>query len=348
MTTTLAENLKRSPEVYPHTWDIAQDQVLFVQMHAKDYANAAFLDQRAINANAKGQWSQMSAVRAAATEAKIPERLGFIFHTGHVGSTLISRLIDGAKIFSMREPTPLRVLSQVKAELPTPESLLTAAQYKRDLAMFLELWSRTWTDEQLTVVKATSFASETAEDVIGRPGCKGALMLYATPQAYVSGILAGPNSRIEAKVLSPGRLRRLNQRLGTDAFRLATMSEGARIAMGWASEMTAMLAGSTAREDKVQWLDFDRFLAAPGMGLEVALDVFGVKYEPEQITALVEGPIMRQYSKSPDHAYDAALRREVLEQGAVQNPRELAEAITWLEGAAKEWPEIREAVELAA
>lgn len=345
---TFAENLKRSPEAYPHTWDIAQDQVLFVQMQAKDYAGAAFLDQRAIAANAKGQWTAMSSVRAAATEAKIPERLGFIFHTGHVGSTLISRLIDGAQLFSLREPTPLRVLSQVKAELPTPESLLTPAQYKRDMAMFLELWSRTWTPEQMAVIKATSFASETAEDIIGRPGCKGAVMLYATPQAYTSGILAGPNSRIEAKVLSPGRLRRLNQRLGTDAFRLATMSEGARIAMGWVSEMTAMLAGSTAREDKVQWLDFDRFLAAPAPGLEVVLDVFGVKYPPEQIKALVEGPIMRQYSKSPDHAYDAALRREVLEQGASANPRELADAMTWLEGAAKEWPEIREAVELAA
>ncbi|HEY3815510.1 MAG TPA: hypothetical protein VGL66_20005 [Caulobacteraceae bacterium] len=345
---TFAENLKRSPEVYPHTWDIAQDQVLFVQMSPKDYTDAAFLDQRAINPKAKGQWTPMSNVRAAVTEAKIPERLGFIFHTGHVGSTLISRLIDGTQLFCMREPTPLRVLSQVKAELPTPESLLTPAQYKRELAMFLELWSRTWTPEQMTVVKATSFASETAEDVVSRPGCKGALMLYATPKAYVSGILAGPNSRIEAKVLSPGRLRRLNQRLGTAAFRLATMSEGARIAMGWASEMTALLAGSTAREDKVQWLDFDRFLSAPEPGLEVVLDVFGVKYPPEQITALIKGPIMRQYSKQPEHAYDAKLRREVLEQGASENQRDLAEAMAWLEGAAKEWPEIREAVELAA
>ena len=136
-------------------------------------------------------------------------------------------------------------------------------------------------------------------------------------------------------------------RLGTDAFRLSTMSEGARIAMGWAAEMTAMLAGSAAREDKVQWLDFDRFLAAPGPGLEVVLDVFGVKYPPEQIKALVEGPIMRQYSKAPEHAYDAALRREVIDQGATENPRELADAMAWLDGAAKEWPEIREAVELA-
>ena len=109
----------------------------------------------------------------------------------------------------------------------------------------------------------------------------------------------------------------------------------------------ALAEGSTAREDKVQWLDFDRFLAAPGPGLEVVLDVFGVKYPPEQIKALVEGPIMRQYSKAPEHAYDAALRREVIDQGATENPRELADALAWLDGAAKEWPEIREAVELA-
>jgi hypothetical protein len=343
----LAQNLKRSPEVYPHTLDIGQDQVLFVQMLEPDFAKSPFLDQRAIAPTAKGQWSQLSNVREAVAEAALPEQLGFIFHTGHVGSTLISRLIQGEQIFSLREPTPFRVLSQVKAELPAPESLLTPMEYQRDLDLFLKLWSRTWRPEQLTVVKATSYASECAEDVVGRDGCVAALMLYATPEAYTAGILGGPNSRIEAKILSPGRLRRLHQRLGTDVWRLHAMSEGERIAMGWACEMMAMLAGSTGHEDKVQWLDFDRFLQAPEQGLGVVFDVFGVQASPTEIQALVNGPIMDQYSKAPEHQYDAALRHDVLEQSRRANSREISDALAWLEASAKEWPEIAEALEIA-
>jgi hypothetical protein len=346
--TPFAQNLRRSPEAYPHTWDLAEDRLLFLQMREADYVTASFLDQRAVNPQAKGQWTAMAAARPVVAEAQIPERLGVIFHCGHVGSTLISRLIGGEKVLSLREPTPFRTLSQAKQDLPTAESYLTPMAYERDLAMFLQLWSRTWRSDQLAVVKASSFASECAEDVTRRPGCVGALMLYATPEAYVSGILAGPNSRIEAAVLSQMRLRRLHARLGTDVWRLHDLKEGERIAMGWASEMVAMLAGSTGHEDKVQWLDFDRFLLAPEPGLGAVFDVFGVEASPAEIETAITGPLMKQYAKAPEHAYDAKLRRDVLEAGRKDNPRELADAMAWLEAAAKDWPEIREIMELAA
>ncbi len=346
--TTFSQNLQRSPEAYPHTFDPGEERVLFVQMHEPDYAKAAFLDQRALSPQTKGQWSPLTQLAPAVAEASIEERLGFIFHTGHVGSTLISRLIGGERVLSLREPTPLRVLAQMKGDLPTAESYFTPEDYEQFLGMFLKLWSRTWRPEQVPVVKATSFTSECSEDIIGRPGCIGALMLYAKPEAYISGILAGPNSRMESKILAQARLKRLHHRLGADPWRLHAMSEGARVAMSWASEMVALLAGAKDREDKVLWLDFDQFLAAPEPGLGAVFDLFGVDTTPADLDALVASPIMRQYSKAPEHMYDAKLRRQVLEDGRELNPRELADALAWLESAAKDWPQIRAAMEIAS
>jgi hypothetical protein len=345
---TFSQNLQRSPEAYPHTWDLGEERVLFVQMHEAGYAKAAFLDQRALAPQTKGQWSPMEGVAPAVAEAVIEERLGFIFHIGHVGSTLISRLIGGERILSLREPTPLRVLAQIRGDLPTAESYQTPMDYDRELAMFLKLWSRTWRDDQLAVVKASSFAADCAEDIMRRPGCTAGLMLYATPQAYICGILAGPNSRMESKVLSQARLRRLHARLGTDAWRLHALSEGERVAMSWAAEMTALVAGVEDNEDKALWMDFDQFLAAPEPALGAVFDLFGVDASPAELQALATGPIMGQYSKAPEHKYDAKLRRQVLDEGRDLNPRELADGMAWLEAAAKDWPEIAAALEVAS
>ena len=48
----------------------------------------------------------------------------FIFHTGHVGSTLVSRLLDETgDVLSLREPLPLRTLADAMDVLTLPESL---------------------------------------------------------------------------------------------------------------------------------------------------------------------------------------------------------------------------------
>ena len=59
-----------------------------------------------------------------------PRPLHFIFHTGHVGSTLVSRLLDetGA-VLSLREPSPLRTLAETSDALHLPESRIGQARF---------------------------------------------------------------------------------------------------------------------------------------------------------------------------------------------------------------------------
>ena len=338
---TLAQHLRRSPEAYPHSWDMTADAEVIMLMEEADYARASFLDQRILTPRTPGEW--MAWARLESLVSDLPERLGFIFHIGHVGSTLVSRLLGAdPRLLSLREPLPLRQLAQIKAE-----GRGSPAAFAHRLASWLKLWSRPFREGQLPVGKATSFASECAGDILGRASAPAALMLYAKPEAYIAGILAGPNSRQEAQAMAAFRLQRLNRRLGGDALQLGGLSEGEYVAMSWAAEMTALADAARDRQAQAEWMDFDAFLAAPLPGLKAAFARFGVAPADAEIEALIAGPLMRQYSKAPEHAYDAKLRAEVLASGVEESGEELHNGLAWLDRAGRVHPAIAEALGIA-
>lgn len=340
--------LAASAEAYPHSWDPLSGEVALVRFSEADFQRASFLDQRALSPASQGWRVHVDTLAEAVSAAGLQERLGFIFHIGHVGSTLLSRLLGASPlVLSLREPLPLRTLGQLKADLATPESYISSDDYERSLTLFSKLWSRTFRPGQTSIVKATSFASECATDIVERPSNPPALLMYAAPQAYVSGILAGPNSRMEARAVAQARLRRLHARLEHTPFRLHAMSEGERIAMGWAAEMTALAAAAQVRPEQTAWLDFDRFLAAPGERLGSAFARFGLSPTASELDAIVAGPLMRQYAKAPEHAYDARLRAEVLASGRAESGEDLRAGLAWLEQAGKDHSLIGQALEIA-
>ena len=53
-----------------------------------------------------------------------------------------------------------------------------------------------------------------------------------------------------------------------------------------------------------------------------------------RIEAALAGPIMRQYSKAPEHGYSPDLRRELQAQAAADHAPAIAEAIAWVEALA--------------
>ena len=124
-------------------------------MSEEDYRAASFLDQRLLGPQSETReigWAEL----AAAFTAEARRDAQFIFHIGHVGSTLISRLsgeLDG--VFALREPLLLRSFAEMKpdvaeARIPTLQALL----------------SRTFDPGQRALVKATSFTSEIADRVV--------------------------------------------------------------------------------------------------------------------------------------------------------------------------------------
>src|SRR6185295_10280597 len=120
-----------SPDAYPQAVDLVRGLVLVIRMDARAYRAASFLDDRILGPSTEGTWIPGAAVTQAARQVAAARPLHFIFHTGHVGSTLLSRLLEEAgTVLGLREPLPLRTLADAYDVLGKPESLLGSPQFE--------------------------------------------------------------------------------------------------------------------------------------------------------------------------------------------------------------------------
>lgn len=333
----IAEELGASPTLFPYMLDVPQDSLLFLRLTRADYERASFLDARLLNPQTSSHALPWLQVAAAIDAAQLTERCGFIFHIGHVGSTLLSRLIGThPSAFSLREPLMLRTFAQLNAQ----------GQSDARLTGCLKLLSRTFEARQLSVVKATSFVSELAGALLSRASAPKALMMYVSPESYIATILGGPNSRQEARILAPSRLLRLHRRIGSEAWPLASLSEGEVLAFSWACEMSALAQAAIFDRRRVFWLDFERFLVNPAPLLFSVFRHFDLEATSNDAHAILEGPEMRRYSKAPEHAYDAALRRDVLNAARAAHGAEIKRGLVWLDRAAAQFPAVQDAMRI--
>ena len=325
--------------LFPHQIDIAADRVLLVSLSEQDYRDASFLDARLLERQRPMQWAAWRELEALSVD--LPPDAAWIFHIGHVGSTLVSRLLGEADgTLALREPQLLRQFAELKALRDEPHSPWPPELFAARLSTAARWLSRSFRPGQRAVVKATSFASELAPELLA--GGNPALFLYLKPERYIQTILAGENSRHELGVLSGPRLQRLHAAIGEAPYRLWQLDEAKRAALSWACEMATLAA---APHRSVEWLDFDRFMADPATALHEAAEHLAIELTGDRAAALAAGPIMTQYSKAPEHGYSRELRESVLADAARQSAPEIADALRWLDRAATEFAPIARALE---
>jgi hypothetical protein len=335
----LPPHFAADPRWFPFFLDLATDQLLLVRMEEAALRAASFLDQRSLAAEAERRHVPWSAA-AAATSPDARRDVQYIFHIGHVGSTLLSRLLgEFATILSLREPLLVRNFAEALAGGRWNET-----EAERRLDTLTVLLSRSFRPDQRALVKATSFTSEIAARLV--PAGSRALLLYVRPRAYVETILGGDASRQELALLTPSRITRLATRCPGLALQPERMSEAQRAAMGWACEMTS-LARSAAMlgPERVLWIDFDTFLARPVETLASAAAHLGHGAPPEEIKALCAGPLMRRYSKALEYDYSPALRRDVLADARRRFGRAIDAALAELEAMGQRWAAVAEVLE---
>src|SRR3954463_9027904 len=223
-----------SPHWFPQRYDAASDSVLLVERSEADFRAAAFLDERSLTPTTPSHLVPWATV-AGAVPPDARRDIQYIFHIGHVGSTLISRLLgELPEVLALREPQILRdftaCLSEARWE---PESIPLR------LDTLTALLSRTFRPEQRAMAKASSFVSEIAAELL--PAGSRGLLLFASAEAYLGNILGGPNSRKEMAATAADRLERLYRRVGESRWSLAGLSEGEVVAMAWACEMSSLV-----------------------------------------------------------------------------------------------------------
>lgn len=295
-----------------------------VEMSPDDYRAVSFLDDRLLQqprTAALIHWDQV----AAAIPAGARRDARWIFHIGHVGSTLVSRLLgEVPRVLAIREPRLLRDLT-----------IAPAAQREPFLSATTALMSRAFADSEIALVKATSMASEIAGGLV--PPGERALFLYAAPRAYVATILAGENSRRELQMLLPHRAQRMAGRVA--ALGETRTSHAHAAAAAWACEMTALEAAAEVMDDRqLLWADFDELLGNLEAWLTEAAAFFGLDAPREQLRAIANGPLVRRYSKALEYEYSPELRQELLAEATADNSAAIDSAMTMLRSAAARSP----------
>ena len=332
----LVTRLPASPDVYPQKIDINSWMVLFIQFDAGAYRLASFLDDRLLGPATKGDWLPVGRVAEAARLVTNARPVHFIFHTGHVGSTLVSRLLDETgKVLSLREPLPLRSLADAHDVLGRPDSLLSRAQFDVTLAMFLRLWSRGYAMTRSVVVKATSSAGRLAVPILAASEGSRALYINLRAEPYLATLLAGQNSPIDLRGHGPERMRRLQSRIAAPLAPLYTLSIGELAAMSWLAESCTQREAVQRFAGRIIALDFDQFLSAVTDSMGRILSHFGLPHDAQYLSEVGRSPVLGRYSKAPEYDYTPNVRAEVLRDSRRHNNEEIRKGMVWLERRAK-------------
>lgn len=293
-----------------------------VRMDGSAFREASFLDDRLLSGSPESRLCNLDELVAESGRVNDPPA-AWIFHIGHVGSTLVSRLLGELDVLALREPRSLRDLSvageEERARLGRAVSRLMARRG----------------DYRAVIVKATSFVSEFARLLV-EPG-SAALFLRASPGSYIAGILAGENSVNELTVLHEVRIGRLKNRgIDLEGF---DATPAHRAALAWACEMTSLESAADVMSDsRILWADFDRMLEDMTGWLARCARHFGLPASEERLAELAAGPLMRRYSKAMEYDYSPALRAELLAEATAEHRPDIEAAVAALHGAAKSAP----------
>ena len=312
--------------------DPAAGVVRLIAMDGTAYRAASFLDDRMLQSPVEAQLVPWPTV-AEAMAGDLRTDARWIFHIGHVGSTLLSRLLGEIEnVLAIREPRLLRDLALSPAEMRRPY-----------VAPSIKLMSRTFGPDELACVKATSFVSEIAPGLV--PAGERALFMYAAPRNYIASILAGENSVKELEVLAQSRAQRIAARVRIGG---QPRNHSELAAVAWACEMTALEAASDGMSNRqVGWLDFDRMLDGVETELSRISTFFGFALSDKRLGQIAQGPLMSRYSKALEFDYTPSLRRDLIAQADGYHRTEIDGALAMLEQAAQESPLLARALRRA-
>jgi hypothetical protein len=330
--TDFIAGLADSPQFYPQKFDLVRDAVLLMAMRSADYQAASFLDDRIVSAATQAQWVPYAVVAQAMAQPQNPRPLHFIFHSGHVGSTLLSRVLDEtAAILSLREPLTLRTFADAHDALIAGTSLMEAAQFDARLETVLRAWSRGYDATRAVVVKATSVASRFAPSLLTRRPAARAIYLNLRAEPFLATLLAGANSAIDLNGHAPLRYRRLQNVLGPDVPALSSLSLGELAALSWLVETLTEAAVVRQFGPRILTIDFDQLLAAPVEAVAAALRQFALDVPHDLADMIARSAVLTRYSKAPEHAYSPQLRTQLLDQARVEHAAELRKGLDLLD-----------------
>ena len=328
----LLGRLATSPEVCLQRYDLAQKTALLVDIGASTLREASFLDDRALKPTMKGAWIALERLQSVVRSIAAQRPLHFIFHTGHVGSTLVSRLLDETRtVLPLREPAVLRQLADTFDRLTRVDSLISERDFGLLTDDILRLWSRGEATSQTVVLKATSSAGRIAPTLLAKSARSRGIYLSLRAEPYIATLVAGQNADADLRGHGPERFRRL-EAYGVRALApLYSHSKGELAAASWLAETWSQLRALDAHGERILTVDFDALLGDVTGHMARVVQHLGIAHEPAFLANAGESHVFKRYAKAPEHAYSPALRAQILSEARKVHREEIRKGLVWLE-----------------
>lgn len=328
----LLPGFANSPELHLHRVDRARRRVLLMRMGEEDYRRESFLDERIVREDSVGSWATLDGVlrqHEAWRAAGGAPHLHFIFHQGHTGSTMVSRMLDATgAAFGLREPQTLRTLAGFY-DAGDRESIAETE------GLMLMAWSRRFRAETVPVLKATSHAGRIGAELLRAAPQARALCLHLKPEPYLAVLLAGANTPIDLQGFADERRARVAKMFSVTA---PATSLGELGAAAWLAERGSQMryARDPVLAARTLDMDFDDLLRDPAARFGDVARHFALDVDDQSVEAAATGPLLTRYSKATDQAYSPDLRRTVMDEARAQHGEEIKRGLAWLEAAGRE------------
>lgn len=334
---TLLPDLMSSPRLYPHTLDMEKGNALVIDADREFYKNAVFLDQRVLTPGTKGAWVPLNILWPyidAGKSARVAPA-NFIFHLGHCGSTLISRLLDELpSVLGLREPLSLRTM----AEGYPLKDALPEGGFDGAFKGTYQLLTRRFSPEQQVIIKATSMCNNLAPLLLAQNPANRGLGLFVSLEVFLANML-DKEKVPDIDGFFTFRVATLKKRVPEMDLDFAALKQPEKIALSWLAE-AAELAGLAQSEEKQQVLlmDFDRFLKQKEIHLGMIFNHFGLPGAEEALGRLLASPVFKSYAKKPGFEFTDENRAAILSESKANNKAEIESGLAFIENLIKSHP----------
>lgn len=330
-TLSLFDSLFDNPALYLRTLDMTRGRVRFASMTEAAYARSPFLDRRLERISGREFGLDLPRLIEVYRRLHPPRRaMHYLFHIGHCGSTLLSRMLGTLSgVLSLREPPPLLELAQQKRVLDRRDSVLDEAHWKEAFELTMSLLSRTFGTQDVAFVKPGSHANNLIGDLLGwHPDCR-AVLLYIDIEPYLATMLR-PHTRTETQqAVEDSRLGDFQALVGSEE-RLE-LNDARKAALVWLVQMRELAVAAATFSGRVLAVEFDGFLANSCVRLPEIAAFLSRGIDAQTLDRVLDPATTGQYSKLTGQPYDAQARERMLDESRRAYGSEIAAGIQWAE-----------------
>lgn len=312
------------PNWFLDTIDLQKGRAVFLKVSRDQIEATPFLDERLPRHGFEARTVPIaSLVPVTATSQRAAP--AFIWHSAFCGSTLLARLLSKAGTsLCLREPSVLTVIASLKRHDHTANFEALSP------AVFFAL-ANVGAPSEKNIIKPTNVVNTLILDAAKYfPDAKH-LFLTSTPAAFMVSI---------AKKKEEGRafVRRLFSMFAKDGATLGQIPQDQLFGLTdlqiaslvWHMEIEEMRKAQMALDPtKTGWMDGDKFLASPTVGLSAAAAFFDLGFTDDDVAKIVDGPLMARDSKNEGRSFSPQQRVDEASEVMSQLGGDLERIIDW-------------------